>query len=328
MGDRNKKDDYYFPLSRKYFDHIFWQEKREYSKAEAWLDLLQEARFAIDGEGKRLINDKLIKWGYGELPASIRYLKKRWNWRSKTKVKNFLDLLKNEDMITTRVVQGETIVTICNYRIYDPKNTETGTADSTGGGHQKDSKRTVRGQQEDKEEERKESKESNTTSPNSAEAEPDVQSDLVSDQQKLDKRPLATVEMNEFSEETIEGKMKRLTVYLWKSLKREYPTGNKTLDTAKFGNWYHPIRKMVELDNRTVEEILEMWKWTRTDSFWKTNILSPVSLRDKFDRLLVKRQEQKANGITTGKHRKEPQSAQAIDREIDQFYQEAGLEGI
>ena len=65
-----------------------------------------------------LIGMSVIKWNRGEVIASIRFLLKRWGW-SIGKVTRFLDLLKDEKMITTRVDNGQTIIIITNYNLYN-----------------------------------------------------------------------------------------------------------------------------------------------------------------------------------------------------------------
>ena len=46
------------PLLRKYQQHPFWTERRKYSRAEAWIDLLFMARYGAETEEK---------WDRGEL---------------------------------------------------------------------------------------------------------------------------------------------------------------------------------------------------------------------------------------------------------------------
>lgn len=108
----------FLPLSRKLFTHELWHEKRVYSKFEAWLDLLKEARFDRT-ETRMLIGNTIVRWGRGEIPASLRFLAERWGW-SKNKADSFLKLLTNEGMISKRTAQGtaQTIITICNYEDY------------------------------------------------------------------------------------------------------------------------------------------------------------------------------------------------------------------
>lgn len=132
----------YIPLSRKAFDHAFWKEERELSRFEAWLDLLQSARFE-EAETGRMIGGSFVKWKRGELPASLRFLAERWKW-SKNKVDCFLKVLVLEEMIAKRTANGttQTIITICKYESY---NTNKKTK-----GQQRDTEGTVTGQFEDK----------------------------------------------------------------------------------------------------------------------------------------------------------------------------------
>ena len=51
--------------------------------------------------------------------------------------------------------------------------------------------------------------------------------------------------------------------------------------------WSDHIRKMVEIDKRTIEKIRNMIIWSQEDSFWKGNILSTRKLRDKYDQMRV-----------------------------------------
>lgn len=54
-----------------------------------------------------------------------------------------------------------------------------------------------------------------------------------------------------------------------------------------------------ERDKRTDQQIKYLINWSQQDSFWKTNILSPASLRKQFDRLVTKiksdKEQKKAN---------------------------------
>jgi hypothetical protein len=53
-------------------------------------------------------------------------------------------------------------------------------------------------------------------------------------------------------------------------------------------NWLDQCRLLREMDKRTPEEIEMVIRWSQEDSFWKSNILSMPTLREKFDRLWVK----------------------------------------
>lgn len=145
----------YIKLSRKYFAHFLWNEKRTFSKAEAWLDLIQQVRFDGSCNGKKLVNGKLIEFKRGEVIASNRYLSERWQWSGPSTVKRFLDLLKLEQMIETRVEQGETIIILCNYDSYNTEKNDVGTPNGTGMQHQKNAGKTGAEQAQNKTEELK-----------------------------------------------------------------------------------------------------------------------------------------------------------------------------
>ncbi|BBV76334.1 hypothetical protein STW0522RAO56_23880 [Raoultella planticola] len=64
---------------------------------------------------------------------------------------------------------------------------------------------------------------------------------------------------------------------------------NASLSEPNWVEWANTIRLMRLQDNRSHYEICELFKWANEDEFWKTNILSPSSLRKKWDQLATKR---------------------------------------
>lgn len=134
----------YIPISRKLFEGQFWNEERQYSRFEAWLDLIQQARFE---DGTKIIGYMEIFVERGEVAASLRYMGEKWGW-SKTKVDNFLVFLIRRKMITKRTDKktGITIVTLTNYDQYNVTSKDQRTGERTSSGQQKDSERTVEGQ--------------------------------------------------------------------------------------------------------------------------------------------------------------------------------------
>lgn len=66
-------------------------------------------------------------------------------------------------------------------------------------------------------------------------------------------------------------------------------TVNASLTEPNWAEWANTIRLMRVQDKRTHYEICELLKWASKDSFWKTNILSPSSLRKQWDQLSTKR---------------------------------------
>lgn len=152
MSKSNNTIGGFVKLSRGFFDHYLWSETRTFSKAEAFLDLIQRASFA---EHKQLIDGQLITLERGEQIASVRYLAKRWAW-SKGKVKRFLDGLAHDQMVSRKTGHGQTILTLCNYDAYnstrdtygdthgDSNGTPTGTPTGTATGHRRVHRRVQR----------------------------------------------------------------------------------------------------------------------------------------------------------------------------------------
>ncbi len=101
-------------LHRRLQDHWLWQEKRKFSKVEAWLDLLLRANHK---ENKILIGRNLVDVKSGQFITSTLKLAQAWGW-GKTTVKQFLNLLESEKMITQNANAKYTLVTIENWGKY------------------------------------------------------------------------------------------------------------------------------------------------------------------------------------------------------------------
>lgn len=107
----------YIKLSRSFFDNEIWQAARAFSDCEAWLDLIQSARFEASPTTSR-IGSYEVTWGRGQYPASNRFLAKKWG-RSEQWVKTFLGKLKRKGMITTDNSQGVNVITLINFSKYN-----------------------------------------------------------------------------------------------------------------------------------------------------------------------------------------------------------------
>jgi hypothetical protein len=123
----------FFKVQRRFFSHWLWEEDRTFSRAEAWLDMLQMAAFK---DSKRLVNGKMISIPIGGIAASERFLGTRWKW-SRSKVRAFLSCLVSDQMIDQQKDHGETVLILCNYKRYafsttDEKTTEEPPKDQRG----------------------------------------------------------------------------------------------------------------------------------------------------------------------------------------------------
>lgn len=119
----------FIKLNRKSFAHKFWTKARVLSEFEAWIDLIQSARYdeAVKIE---YIDGREIKYGRGQYPASIRFLAKRWTW-GEQKVRTFLSELKKDGSITTDSLQGMNVITLCKYDKYNSGEYAENTANNT-----------------------------------------------------------------------------------------------------------------------------------------------------------------------------------------------------
>jgi hypothetical protein len=153
--------DGYIKLYRTFFSHEFWLEKREYSYAEAWMDLIQQARWK-EGTGVVLVKKRPVEISRGQLVASVRFLQHRWSWASVGKVLRFFEMLKKRNMIEIENGTGISVITVCEYDVYNKEQETDGTATEQKTEQQRNSNGTATEQQRNKEERKKEKKESKT----------------------------------------------------------------------------------------------------------------------------------------------------------------------
>ena len=121
----------YIKLSRKFFSNDMWNEARTFSSCEAWLDLIQSARFEATPRMES-IGGREVSYTRGQYPASIRFLSKRWHWTER-RVRTFLAYLKRENMITLSQKQGMNVITLVKYNDYNgmPSDTASDTSNDT-----------------------------------------------------------------------------------------------------------------------------------------------------------------------------------------------------
>lgn len=106
-------------LARKAFDVVhgdpFWLESREFSRFEAWVDLIQLAAWKAY---RHHTAHGTIELGRGEFVASRRYLATRWMWTEK-RARVFCDILQNRAQLRAqRETQAGTVYLIVNYDTY------------------------------------------------------------------------------------------------------------------------------------------------------------------------------------------------------------------
>lgn len=130
----DKESKGFIKLDRNIFEHWIFQDAEKF---RAFVDLIQLARWKDE---KLLIGNDLITVPRGSYYTSELKLAERWGW-SRNKIRDFLRLLENEQMIIKKGTTKGTMLTIENYRVYQ----DEGTTKSTENQHQKNIKRTTKG---------------------------------------------------------------------------------------------------------------------------------------------------------------------------------------
>jgi hypothetical protein len=101
-------------IHRSITDHWLYNEKRTYSKLEAWYDLLLNVNYT---DAKIVIKGKLYEVKRGQSIMSLDSWANRWNW-DKSKVRRFLVMLQKDEMIELISDNITTQLTICKYESY------------------------------------------------------------------------------------------------------------------------------------------------------------------------------------------------------------------
>lgn len=125
----------YLKVFRRFFlENELWAEKRVFSKAEAWMDLMQAARWKdepvklMDKRGPYILEQ-------GDVYISDRYLAERWQWSTK-KVRNFLTYLIERESIRYKIrTNRRTIINVINLRDYIKWGTTQGTTEEPQKNH-------------------------------------------------------------------------------------------------------------------------------------------------------------------------------------------------
>lgn len=98
-------------LYRQIFDCSIWSIREAFDKRSAWIDILLSASHK---DVKMLVDGKTAIIPRGSFIFSIEKLSVRWSW-SRNKVKRFLKLLEDEQMVTTERTNRGTLINVVNY---------------------------------------------------------------------------------------------------------------------------------------------------------------------------------------------------------------------
>ncbi len=105
----------YVKIARGIFKHTMFKNE-PFTEREVWIWLICGASYKDDAI--RIPNTNIVtQIKRGEYMASYRFLAKKFKW-SLSRVKRFIERLKSGTMLSTRVIQGITFITIENYDEY------------------------------------------------------------------------------------------------------------------------------------------------------------------------------------------------------------------
>ena len=123
----------YVKLWRKISDNDLWLSE-PFSRGQAWLDLLILANHKPGYFYCRGIKVPILR---GQVGMSEPALAERWKW-SRGKVRRFLSEMQTVQQIVQQKNNVTSVITIVNYKHYQPDSTANDTADSTTDGQQTD----------------------------------------------------------------------------------------------------------------------------------------------------------------------------------------------
>lgn len=114
----------FYLMHRGAMEHpLFAGEK--FTRYQAWEWLISEASFEPH-KIKHPHKMEFITVNRGQIPITYSTMREKWKW-SNDKIRSFLTLLVDDAMITLETGRGFSVITICNYNIYQTTTNENRT---------------------------------------------------------------------------------------------------------------------------------------------------------------------------------------------------------
>ncbi|WP_027575389.1 hypothetical protein [Bradyrhizobium sp. WSM1743] len=106
-------------VARSIFDHPMFDDGQPLSQREAWLWLIANAAWRpVKVMVRNGRSEQLVALERGQLTYSRAFLQKAWGWSSDKMVRTFLARLRQEGMVDLQTGQLQTIISICNYDVF------------------------------------------------------------------------------------------------------------------------------------------------------------------------------------------------------------------
>ena len=109
-------------ISRELWDDTAFADD-VFSEREAWVWMISEASWK---PRTKRVGDYIVDLGRGQLAHSTRFMAETWKW-THSKARRYLERLEKLKLISRETGTGVSVVTICNYDIYQNKPQATGT---------------------------------------------------------------------------------------------------------------------------------------------------------------------------------------------------------
>lgn len=123
----------------------------------------------------------------------------------------------------------------------------------------------------------------------------------------------------------------QLSKFLYEKINADASDESEMTKEPNYQTWADDIRKMIDIDKRTEEQVRKMIEWCQSDRFWSGNILSAKKLREKYDTMAKQanrqyqrqpvRQETMPNWVEnpTPEEKLSPEEQAKLDAEISAF---------
>lgn len=85
--------------------------------------------------------------------------------------------------------------------------------------------------------------------------------------------------------------------YLIQSVLSDFPNQKVPVTESEKETWAVHIRRMIEIDNVSAEDIWNTLVWTVKDAFWRTNIRSTKKFREKYQTLYLQSKQRKTKSL-------------------------------
>ena len=258
-------DNGWIALNRKIQQHWIWSKDKPFDCRSAWIDLILLANHK---DNTFPLGTEMVEVKRGSFVTSELKLSDRWGW-SKTKVRNFLKLLENDNMIHKISDHKKTAIVIVNYSVWQDKETTEKAEEN----HIKTSEEPVQ--------------DTNNNDITMINNENNNKNNIV---------PLSTkdVTTSKYARDSFEMLCVETLIHSCLEL---YPNSKVPTKQSDKVRWAVEVDRMKRLDNRTEEDIRQALEFAINNSFWKQNIRSAKKFREKFETLLIQSKQNKSLSV-------------------------------